>query len=212
MAATPPISSTSRARFTVYGPLRKPSVHACKLLGPPNFKHARAHTPAQPSDGDTGRAATQGPVTPARARRAGSWMEPPAQPRGRRAAPKTLLLRGVRGWTGPQGAATPGARGARRAGWAPGAGGARGGDGAGRPGSREGETGRGRRGGEGWGRRLQTLHAQKARSLVRPHTHLPRTPRRSWLLSAHSYAKGYRAKRLQRPRQRVQRNASPRPP
>lgn len=182
------------ARFSLHGTLRKPSVHACKLLGPPKFKPARAPQRSQVMDGDTEEDATLRPATQAWALPANTsgWSARPGG--GRRAAPKPRSS-GGQGWKESQEAATPGARGSCRAGWAPGAGRARGGDGAGRLGSQAGETGRGRRGGEGWGRRLQTPHAKKARSLVRPHSLTsPVHPSAHGCCPRDFYAKGYRAK------------------
>lgn len=163
MAAALPIGSTSRARSAVHGTLQKPFTHACKLLGPPKFKHARARPGradlwrhwerCDPAAGHCSRARRAGPLRGA------------ALP-----APRPARSSGDPGWTGPRGAATPGARGAPRAGWAPAAGTARGGDGAGRRARGEGETGRDRRAGEGRGglRAAVTDPARRDGARLRP--------------------------------------------
>lgn len=170
--------------------MRKPSVHAYRLLGPPKFKCARA----RPEVAELWRPRGRCDPTPGHSSR-GSGPDPSgwsARPGGDRHAPQNPAPLGA---DEPQAAATPGARGSRGAGWAPGAGRARGGDGAERLGSCAGETGRGRRGEEGWGRRLQIPHAKKARSLVRPHSLTsPVHPAAHGCCPRDSYAKGYRAK------------------
>ena len=183
------------ARFTLQGTLRKPSVHACKLLEPPKFKHARAPRCRRLVE------------TPGEMQPCGWPLKPgfcgptplkcPPSPRPER-TPKALLLWGAEAGRNRRGRRLWAPKALKRAGWAPGAGRARGGDGAGRPGSRagrpEGAAAEGRAG-EGWGRRLQNPHAKKARSLVRPHSLTsPVHPAAHGCCPRDSYAKGYRAK------------------
>lgn len=183
MAATLPIGATSRARSAVHGTLRKPFTHACKLLGPPSL-NTRAHTAAEPSYGDTGRDAPLGPGTPAGLGGPAPCTELPSQPRGRRAPPGTRAARGRRRrrLRAPEALREPGGR---RGQAQRGAGMGRGGGRAerGRP---EGTAAQGR-GEEGCGRRAAvTDPARRDGARFRPAalTHLPRTRRRSWLLSA----------------------------
>ena len=100
------------ARFTLQGTLRKPSVHACKLLEPPKFKHTRAPQCRRLVE------------TPGEMRPCGWPLKPgfcgqtpldevPAQPEAGE-HPQNPAPPGGQGWKEPQGAATPGAQGSQK--------------------------------------------------------------------------------------------------
>lgn len=158
------------ARFTVHGSLWKPSVHACKLLGPPKFKHARApqcsrvmETPGKMRPcGQPLKQGLCGPTpqdgVPAQAE-AGTHPQNPVPPgaeagrnrrRRRLRAPEALAEPG-----GLRGRAEHGA-GMGRGGWGPE---------QGRP---EGAAGEGRAGGGGY-----KPHTLKRRALSSGRTHSP---------------------------------------
>lgn len=154
-----------------------------QTAGTPKLKLARA-PPTQPSIADPGDA-TPAPVAQAGlgGTTPGRSLTPPARPTRTPNPP----LRGPR----LEGAAGGGDSGRPRrsaSGWAPGpqsAGRGRGGEAGVRTrGDRKGPPPRGAEGRAGRGRRLRTPHAGTARWGPAALTHLPRTRRRSWLLSA----------------------------